>query len=94
MKKSKVSILKDLLLANTVSYRQGEYLARWGFFYTYGKTPEYYEEKVKKLIPGAKIIDSKQVWKDFRGGAKTAQSSHFAVKFSIDETIPAVQESL
>lgn len=77
------SHVKELLGADTVSRRDGVYTARWEFFYTHGVTAGDKVNVVKKQLPKAAVVDSGEVWKAFRGGASTAQSSHWYVKFTL-----------
>ena len=37
----------------------------------------------KAAFPNAEILESGEVWKDFRGGASVAQQSHWFVKFTV-----------
>lgn len=71
--------------AETVSVRDGIYTARLGFFYTGGYTAEQFANRVRKAYPTAKILDSGEVWKAFRGGASCAQQSHWFVKFRLEK---------
>lgn len=64
--------------------KSGNYIARWTFFYTNGKTSEKYAEKVKSTLPGVKVINSGEHWAPFRGGASIQQSSHFWVEFTFE----------
>ena len=64
--------------------KDGEIVVRKGFFYTHGTTAESFAEYVVRKLKAAGLSpvleDSGEVWKPFRGGATTAQSSHwFAV---------------
>lgn len=81
----KTSEIKDLLHNPDVVGRKknGNYIARWGFFYTHGKTSEKFAAGVKANIPNAEIVDHGEVWKPFRGGATVSQGSHFYVEFKI-----------
>ena len=76
--------LKELLGADVLSLRKGIYTYRKEFFYTHGQTAESHAQKIKALLPQAQILDQEEIWKPFRGGASTAQSSHFKVTFTLD----------
>lgn len=65
--------------------KNGNFVVRQGFFYKMGKTIDRYIEAVKAEFPNAKIIDSGEVWKPFRGGASLANQSHFFVEFKLEE---------
>lgn len=81
----KVSEVKERLRVDTASVKNGTYLVRRGFFYSHGKTAADLEGQVRAAFPGAKIIDSGEVWKAFRGGASVAQQSHWFVRFTLPE---------
>ena len=70
-------------IVDTVSHKNGVFTVRREFFYTHGRTAASLAAAITKLIPGAVITDSGEVWKPFRGGASTANSSHWYVKFTI-----------
>lgn len=72
---------------DSVGYSRKEncFIARAGYFYRHGNTPEKYANYVKAKIPAAVIIDSGDHWTPFRGGASLANSSHFYVKFQIPD---------
>ena len=76
--------VKEKLSFDTYSFRNGIFTVRQGFFYRMGKSIEDYRQKVLKAFPDAKIVDSGEVWKPFRGGSNTANSSHWFVKFIFD----------
>lgn len=75
------------MLPNFDSYsvKGGVFTVRREFFYTHGVTAKHQVLSVKKHIPNAVIVDSGEVWKPFRGGATTANSSHWFVKFTVSE---------
>ena len=79
----KLNEIKDMIYADTISIRDGIITARWGFFYTSGRTFETYVQKVLHHFPNAEIIDHGEVWKNFRGGASVANQSHWFVKFRL-----------
>ena len=81
---STVSIQNELC-SDTLSLRGGVYIAKWSFFYTNGKSAQYFQEKVESAFPNACVIDSGKHWHSFCGGAKTGSSkySYFWVTFRI-----------
>jgi hypothetical protein len=82
----KMEEMRILIGATTLAKRRnGNYLARWSFFYTHGQTAETKAEIVTKKIPEAVVVDHTYVWKTFKGGASVANQSHFAVEFKIVE---------
>jgi hypothetical protein len=81
--KRKLSDIKDLIHADSISQKDGVYLVRKGFFYTHGKGTEDFETRVKEIFPEAIILDSGEVWKPFRGGASVGKQSHWWVKFKL-----------
>lgn len=82
---TKLDVMKCEIGADTISKRNGVYTARKEFFYTKGKTAADFVKRVTDAYPGAKILDSGEVWKPFKGGATTANSSHWFVKFTLSE---------
>lgn len=68
---------------DTFSKRDGVFTVRREFFYTRGTHAEDKVNEVLAAFPNAKILDSGEVWKPFRGGASTANSSHWFVKFTL-----------
>ncbi len=70
--------------------KAGHLILRKGFFYTNGQTTEKYANNIKAALENAgidivndvKLVDKGMIWKPFRGGAKTAQQSHFYVELS------------
>lgn len=73
--------LKDF---DTYSVRKGIFTVRKEFYYPHGRHIDYFELKIKEAFPDAKIVDSAEIWKSFRGGASTADSSHWFVKFTFE----------
>jgi len=76
-------IKDNVMWADGCSKRNGVFTVRQGFFYTHGRTASDLADSIKDFIPEAKIVDLGEVWKNFRGGAPLAKSSHFFVKFTI-----------
>jgi hypothetical protein len=76
--------IKKKLGAELVSKnKRGNYVAYWGFFYTFGKTANNYAIKVKGVLPESNIVNCGQHWAPFRGGSTVKQGSHFWVEFTI-----------
>ena len=69
--------------ADDISLSKDIITVRRGFFYTMGKTADDYVQRVLKAYPKAKIIDSGEVWRTFRGGASVRTQSHWFVKFKL-----------
>jgi hypothetical protein len=81
-------ILKTALYPDTIGITKDGYIkCCWGFFYTNGVTSEDYVNAVKTLLNKNKIKfnikDSGEVWKAFKGGASTANQSHWFVVIKI-----------
>lgn len=61
--------------------KDGSIVVRRGYFYRMGMDSDKFAADVQRLLdtalPGAKVVDKGDRWKPFRGGATTAQSSHF-----------------
>ena len=74
---------KNHVTLDTFSVVKGVVTIRHGYFYSHGYNSEKYKNSVLKAFPKAKIIDSGDVWKPFRGGASVANQSHWFVKFTI-----------
>lgn len=84
MKTIPAKVIQEKLGVDQVTKSKGVYTLREGFrFYTHGRTPETYINKVLSSFPEAKILESRMIYKAFRGGASLANSSHFLVKFTI-----------
>lgn len=75
--------VKELLSADSYSKKGDVFTVRRGFFYTHGKDVTHLQNDVLAAFPEAKFVDSGEVWKPFRGGASTANSSHWFVKFTV-----------
>jgi hypothetical protein len=69
-------------IVDTVSHKNGVFTVRREFFYTNGYTSVKLAETIMAAIPGAEPIDHGEVWKPFRGGESTRNSSHWWVKFT------------
>lgn len=88
-----INDVRNRLSADTISKRNGVFTVRMGFFYSHGRTAENLVAAVKSALPTAVILDSGEVWKAFRGGASTANQSHWWVTFTWNGPAkPAVQQ--
>jgi len=78
--KEKLSSIADVL-----SVRGGIYTAKKSYFWGFGKDGSEFADKIKKIIPEAKIEDYGNHWHPFVGGAKPGSSkdSYLFCKFSI-----------
>jgi len=81
----KIKLMNANVYPDTLSKSGGIFTYRVGFFYTHGQTAGTHVARVKNALPDAIILDSGEMWKPFRGGASVAQSSHWYVKFRIEE---------
>lgn len=79
----KAEEVREELVCDQVTKRHNRYTARRGFYYRNGYTAEAFVKLVRAAYPAAKIIDSGEIWKPFRGGAKTQDSSHWFVTFEL-----------
>lgn len=79
--------IKETGKFDTVSHKAGVFTVRRGFFYTKGKTSYDLAQTVRDLFPTARVVDHGEVRKPFNGGASTAQSSHWWVKFTIAQEV-------
>lgn len=85
----KTEEIRQLIRADTLSKKGDIYTARRGFFYTSGGTSEAFANRIRDVIPSARILDHGEVWKDFKGGASVANQSHWWVKFKITTGVVA-----
>jgi hypothetical protein len=88
---SLVSIVKDKVMADSVGKNKaGNVVVRKGYFYTQGKTVVDFEDRVVRAMSAAghpvRVVDRGTVWKPFRGGATTANQSHWWVEIT-EETV-------
>ena len=79
--------LREVLSGLEVSRkRNGNIMIRKGFFYTMGMDGDKFASNVLNALAfaeiSAQVVDKGMVWKPFRGGAKTANSSHFFVEIN------------
>ena len=83
--KLKLQELKHKLHADTISKKDGIITIRHEFYYRFGQSAQTYIDIVKQIFPQAEIVDSGEHWAPFRGGASTANSSHWYVKFKLSK---------
>ena len=76
--------VKEKCQVDTCSKNKGVFTVRVEFFYTHGRTSEWLKRKVLEAYPQASIVDCGEIWKPFNGGASVANSSHWFVKFTLD----------
>ena len=70
--------------ADTISRRKdGTVILRRGFFYRSGWTPEKFSEYIMGRLftagISARVVESGEIWKPFKGGSTVARSSHWYV---------------
>ena len=80
--------IEKILTVNEVSKtKEGNFIARKGFYYKHGKTEEDLGKSIISDLMKAgikyKIIDSGEEWRPFRGGASLRTQSHWWVKFNV-----------
>lgn len=85
MTKTRLRAVRTKLNPDSASYRDGVYTVRDEFFYTHGRTADDLVADVKRAFPDATVLESGEVWKPFRGGASTANNSHWFVRFTLPE---------
>ena len=80
-------IIREKVSADVVGKNKaGNFVVRRGFFYTNGKTAEDYRAQVEQQlgkVDGMRVVGCGEVWKAFRGGASTAQQSHWWVEIAV-----------
>jgi hypothetical protein len=57
---------------------------RKGFYYKFGMTAYQIGERLTAAFPGIEIVERQDIYKAFRGGASIAHSSHFLIRFRVD----------
>jgi len=82
-----VKEIRELGIADTVSKKQGIYTLRREFFYRNGMDADKFAANIKRALPGIEILSFGEHWAPFRGGASTANSSHWWVKFKEAEPV-------
>ena len=85
----KSSDMHEIVGGNKVSKHKGIFTARFGYFYRHGQSGESTRDKVVKRLTDAGIkhtvVDYGDHYAAFDGGAPIEKSSHFYVKFTIEE---------
>ena len=79
------ALLGSITFADDITnHKEGSFTLRRSYFYTNGKTQKDFEKdvmsKLKKEGYSAAVIDSGNVWKEFKGGAAVKNQSHWWVK--------------
>lgn len=82
-----VKQVRDVAIGSTVGKtKRGTIIVRRGFFYTNGCTAEIFRDGVVRRLAAngieVNVVDFGEIWKPFRGGATTAQGSHWYVELS------------
>ena len=72
-------MLSTLSCDKLIHRKDGSWVAKWGFFYTHGRTSEKYAEEGKAAYPQATIIDAVQNWQTW------PRDSYFEVKFRLGD---------
>jgi len=88
MKQTKAELIKEIedkCNADSISIRKGIYTVRRGYFYSSGGSAEKFAARVQAAFPNARILESGNHWTPFRGGAKLANSTHWFVKFTLED---------
>jgi hypothetical protein len=73
---------------DTLSQRAGVFTVRKGFYYRHGRSADQLAADVLAAVRGARLVEVGEVDKPFRGGASVAQSSHFYVRFTVQQELP------
>lgn len=82
------NLIRDELHTSTIgTNKHGHIVCRWSFFYTNGMSAVKYGDKVRAFLESNdiyyEIIELREIWKPFKGGASVAAQSHFRVEFKI-----------
>lgn len=81
----KLNELKHEFGFDTISKKAGVITGRRQFYYRSGGSSQKYVDRILAKYPNAKIVDHGEHYAPFRGGSSTANSSHWYVKFSLEE---------
>lgn len=84
-KVSKLEEMKSAINADSISIRKGIYTARRGYFYSMGGSADKFAARVQAAFPSAHIIEKGDHWTPFNGGASLARSTHWFVKFTLED---------
>ena len=75
--------------ADQVTKYKGVFTYRRGFFYQLGKNAVIIRDSVEKRLVEAgiryKVVDFGEKWTAFRGGSALKDSSHWYVKFTVED---------
>ena len=95
-KKIGLKDIKNILQKSHVSVdsigknKAGNIIVRHGFFYSHGYDSKQYEEAICKVLSGESInpikfefVESGEHWAAFKGGASTANQSHWWVEIKL-----------
>jgi hypothetical protein len=78
-----VKTVRESLIADTVSVKNGVFTVRLSFYFSGGGTSEKFAARVKAAFPTAVILDHGEKWASFSGGQSVAAGSHWWVKFLV-----------
>ena len=85
----KGSDIHEIVGGEKDSKHKGIFTARFGYFYRNGRTAESTHDTVVKWLNEAginhTIVDYGDHWAPFQGGDPIEKSSHFYVKFTVEE---------
>ena len=76
---------------DTFSIRGGIFTVRKEFYYMHGIDSNEKKQQVLETFPNAEIVDFGTHYTAFKGGASTANQSHWFVKFKITENSKEVE---
>ena len=76
----------------TVTFSQGQWTVREGFFYTLGRSADNLEAAIREVFPHIQVEGKGEHWKAFKGGASLRAKSHFWVQFTVIKTDVARSE--
>jgi hypothetical protein len=79
------ALLGSIVLADDITnHKDGTFTLRRGYYYTNGQTEKDYEKVVLSRLNNegysVTVVDSGNVWKEFKGGAAVKNQSHWWVK--------------
>jgi hypothetical protein len=83
LKQIKQILLNAHLRCDTIGKNKvGNFVARRQFFYTHGYDSKKFADAIAAILSGKiEVVNHGEHWAAFRGGASTAQSSHWWVEF-------------
>lgn len=86
LRKMTSALLGSITFADDITnHKDGTFTLRQGYFYTNGKTEKDFEKSIlsslkKEGYSAVAVIDSGNIWKEFKGGASVKNQSHWWVK--------------